>query len=56
MAAETNAIPNVHAAEHHEEDEAREHLMLDPRPREELNRMVMESMTTYTKKYWFFLR
>jgi len=55
MAAETNAISHVHPAEHSAEEEAREHLMLDPRPREELNRMVMESMTTTTKKYWLFL-
>ena len=52
MAAETSAIPNIHSAETHEEDEARDHLMLDPRPREELNRMVIEAMTTWTKKYW----
>ena len=50
MAAETSTIPNVHTAEQHEEDEASEHLMLDPRPREEMNHMVMEAMTHLDKK------
>ena len=26
--------------------------MLDPRPREEMNQMVMESMTATTPRYW----
>ena len=34
------------------EEDPREHLMLDPRPRAEMNRMVMEAMTTTTRSYW----
>jgi Ni/Fe-hydrogenase subunit HybB-like protein len=49
MAAEVQSLANAHAEEH---DEAKEHLMLDPRPREEMNRMVIEAMTTTSKKYW----
>ena len=30
----------------------REQLMLDPRPREEMNQMVMESMTHTSLRYW----
>jgi len=52
MAAETKSFANLlHPAETEEED-ARQHLMLDPRPREEMNNMVMESMTSATKRYW----
>ncbi len=40
----------------HQESEAeelrKEHLMLDPMPRDEMNQMVMEAMTTTTKKWW----
>ncbi len=35
-----------------EEEDPRQHLLLDPRPREEMNRMVMEAMTSTTKSYW----
>jgi len=44
MAVEANTIDVTRP---HEEDE-RQHLMLDPRPREEMNDMVMEAMTTIT--------
>jgi molybdopterin-containing oxidoreductase family membrane subunit len=33
-------------------EDLREHLMLDPRPRGEMNSMVMESMHTTSKKFW----
>jgi Ni/Fe-hydrogenase subunit HybB-like protein len=33
-------------------EELREHLMLDPRPRGEMNSMAMESMQTTGKKFW----
>ncbi len=35
-----------------EQDDPREHLMHDPLPRGEMNRMVLESMHTTTWKYW----
>ncbi len=41
--------------EHEHEDPRVEHLMLDPRPREEMNRMVLESMMTTTRKYWIWV-
>lgn len=34
------------------EEDPREYLMFDPRPREEMNRMVMEAMTTTSRRYW----
>ena len=34
-----------------QEGDAAEHLMLDPRPREEMNQMVMESMTSMSLRY-----
>ena len=34
------------------EEEYRQHLMLDPRPRGEMNAMVMESMQTTSWKFW----
>lgn len=54
MAAETKLLQAIKPAEHAEED-PREHLMFDPRPREEMNRMVMEAMTTTTRRYWIWL-
>ncbi|HEY6073161.1 MAG TPA: NrfD/PsrC family molybdoenzyme membrane anchor subunit [Anaerolineales bacterium] len=44
------ARPRPHAAEH--EEDPREHLMFDPRPRGEMNNMVLESMHTATWKFW----
>ena len=35
-----------------EEEDPREHLLLDPLPREEMNQMVMEAMTTTPRSYW----
>ncbi len=54
MAAETEALGKLRSSEHVEED-PKEHLMLDPLPREEMNRMVMETMTTTTRRYWIWL-
>jgi Ni/Fe-hydrogenase subunit HybB-like protein len=34
------------------EEDPRQHLLLDPRPRAEMNRMVMEAMTTTTRSFW----
>jgi molybdopterin-containing oxidoreductase family membrane subunit len=46
--APTQTLP----IEHDEAEERKEHLMLDPRRREEMNRMVLEAMTTTSKRYW----
>ncbi len=35
-----------------EEEELREQLMFDPRPRHVLNKMVMDSMTHTSLRYW----
>lgn len=57
MAAEAKSLGNLlpKAQGHAEEEDVREKLMFDPRPREELNRMVMESMTKTTRNYWIWL-
>jgi molybdopterin-containing oxidoreductase family membrane subunit len=34
------------------EEDPKEHLLLDPRPRGEMNAMVMDSMHTTSKKFW----
>lgn len=52
MAAEVTSIPSMAHSPEKEEEELRKQLMFDPRPREELNRMVMESMTTTSRRYW----
>ncbi|MBN1372578.1 MAG: polysulfide reductase NrfD [Anaerolineaceae bacterium] len=52
MAAETQSIPTVHPAAHDEEEDHRDQLMFDPRPREEMNHMVMDAMTHTTPRYW----
>ena len=44
------ARPRPHAEE--QEEDPREHLMFDPRPRGEMNNMVLESMQTATWKFW----
>ncbi|MEW6650539.1 MAG: NrfD/PsrC family molybdoenzyme membrane anchor subunit, partial [Chloroflexota bacterium] len=54
MAAESKFLSALKPAEHAEED-PKEHLMFDPLPREEMNRMIMESMTTTTRRYWIWL-
>jgi Ni/Fe-hydrogenase subunit HybB-like protein len=51
MTTEVTPIPAARAPEQSEVDPS-EHLMFDPRPREEMNRMVMEAMTTTTPRYW----
>ena len=43
-------LPRANEKEH--EEDPREHLMHDPRPRGEMNEMVMESMHSTTWKYW----
>jgi Ni/Fe-hydrogenase subunit HybB-like protein len=47
--AESMALPEASAGEH---GDPREHLMLDPRPRGEMNAMVLESMHKTSKKFW----
>jgi len=47
--AESKALPDASASEH---GDPREHLMLDPRSRGEMNAMVMESMHKTSKKFW----
>ena len=37
------------------ETEHSEHLMLDPRPRREINNMVMEAMTTTPRSFWIIV-
>ena len=39
----------------HEEHDPRELLMYDPKPRGEMNQMVMESMMTTSWKFWVCL-
>ena len=34
------------------EEDPHDHLLFDPRPREEMNQMVMEAMTTTTRSFW----
>ena len=50
MAVTAKALPHTHAEEEHEDP--REHLMLDPRPRGEMNTMVLESMRSTNWKFW----
>ena len=51
MAATAKALPQARPLAAAEEDPA-EHLMHDPRPRGEMNSMVLESMHTTTWRYW----
>src|SRR5512135_1787633 len=51
MAATAKSLPQPRAQAAEQED-PREHLMHDPRPRGEMNSMVLESMHTATWKYW----
>jgi Ni/Fe-hydrogenase subunit HybB-like protein len=50
MAVTANTLPHAHTAEEHED--FREHLMLDPKPRGEMNSMAMESMLSTNWKFW----
>ena len=52
MAAEAQSYAHRPLPPGHDEEELREQLMFDPRPREEMNRMVMEAMTETTPRYW----
>jgi molybdopterin-containing oxidoreductase family membrane subunit len=54
MAAEAvSHVPLEHAQE--EEHERREHLLLDPKPQEELNRLVLDSMKRTGWDYWLVM-
>ena len=50
MAITADAVPRSQAEEEYEDH--REHLMFDPKPRGEMNAMVMESMHTTNWKFW----
>jgi Ni/Fe-hydrogenase subunit HybB-like protein len=52
MAANVEPLSNRFIAE---EEDPREHLLLDPVPREKMNDMVMEAMTTTTPAYWIWV-
>ena len=53
MTATANSLSNSKAHDsHHEEEDMSQYLMYDPKPRGEMNRMVMESMTTTSWKFW----
>ncbi len=52
MAAEVQPIPTTLHPASEEHEELREQLMFDPRPREEMNRMVMDAMTSTSPRYW----
>src|SRR5689334_2872919 len=49
MAVTAKSLPHAHAEAEHEDH--REHLMLDPLPRGEMNAMAMESMLSYNWKF-----
>ncbi len=53
MAAEAKPFGNIRS-EQMEEEDPRQHLMLDPMPREEMNRMVLQSMQTTTRGFWIW--
>jgi Ni/Fe-hydrogenase subunit HybB-like protein len=50
MAVSSRYLPQAQAAPH--EEDPREHLMLDPLPRGEMNGMILESMMTGTWRFW----
>jgi Ni/Fe-hydrogenase subunit HybB-like protein len=50
MAVTANAVPRPYQEE--EQEDPREHLMFNPKPRGEMNGMVMESMHTTNWKFW----
>jgi molybdopterin-containing oxidoreductase family membrane subunit len=55
MAADVKPFVGSKASPHQEseaEELRKEHLMLDPMPRDEMNQMVMEAMTTTTRTWW----
>src|SRR5512136_1607546 len=47
--ADSFAVPDAYAGE---PEDPRDHLMLDPRPRGEMNAMVLESMRKTSLKFW----
>jgi Ni/Fe-hydrogenase subunit HybB-like protein len=49
MAVTAETLPHARVEEH---EDPREHLMFDPKPRGEMNGMVMESMQTTSWKFW----
>jgi len=51
MTASSKALPRI-SVQQEEHEDPREHLMLDPKPRGEMNAMVMESMHTTSWKFW----
>ena len=58
MTASSNYLhgaEKAHADHHEEEHDPRELLMFDPKPRGEMNNMVMESMMTTSWKFWVVL-
>jgi len=50
MAVDAKPIAVRRTAEH--EDDPREHLMHDPKPRAEMNRLVLDAMQTTNLQYW----
>ena len=55
MAVASKSLPGAqgaHAEHHEDEHDPRQYLMYDPKPRGEMNQMVMESMTTTSWKFW----
>jgi len=54
MAVSSKYFPWAKKAQetHHNDHDPRQHLMLDPKPRGEMNQMVMESMYTTSWKFW----
>ncbi|GEM_PF-5284976 len=53
MAVMAKPLSHAHAEEHdHEAELRKEHLLLDPRPRGEMNAMVMDMMQGTSWKFW----
>ena len=58
MAADVKPFVGSKASPHQEseaEELRKEHLMLDPMPRDEMNQMVMDAMHSTTPKFWAWL-
>src|SRR3989337_2460981 len=58
MAVSSNYLHGAekpHEEHHEEEEDPKQFLMYDPKPRGEMNAMVMESMTTTSWKFWVVL-
>jgi len=57
MAVSSNYLHGAQKAhdDHHEEEDPKQFLMYDPKPRGEMNAMVMESMYTTSWKFWVVL-